>query len=145
MDKEFFGLQAGRDEWQELYRAMLARFLIETAMREEQGLEPVPYPPILERLECLLGLSMETAHDLLHKTDAELWEFNWFSFTDEWAWFRARQDVLKELGSAADRTKRAALEHLIERRYEEKFQVYVEEVAMRETSESDKKREHKKK
>ena len=144
MNTEFFGLSASRDEWQELYRAMLARFLIETAMREEQGLEPVPYPPLLERLERLLGLSVETAHEFLQKTDAELWEFNWFSFTDEWAWFRAKQEVLKELGPAAERTKRAALEHLIERRYEEKFEIYVEEVAMRETSESDKKREHKK-
>jgi hypothetical protein len=145
MKTEFFGLQVSRNELQEIYRGLLSRHLMELAMRQEQGLEPIPYPVILERMEQVLAISEEEAHVLWHRLEGELWEFSWYSYTDEWAWFRARQDVFKQLGPQSKRIKHDALEDLIEKKYENNFEAYVAEIEIREPSETDAKRETKKK
>jgi DNA phosphorothioation-dependent restriction protein DptG len=132
MTNEFFSLGLSRKELQELHRATLARFLMETSLRQEQGLETVPYPALLEKIERLLGMSPDEARVLLHRMENELWEFTWYSYTDEWAWFRAKQDVVKELGSRAEKTESTTLEQLTEGRYEDYFEKYVGEIDMRE-------------
>ncbi len=145
MDTEFFSLGLSRNELRELHRAALARFLTESTLRQEQGLEPPPYPPLLEKMERLLGMSSPEAHALLHRMETELWEFSWYSYTDEWAWYRAKQEVVKELGPLAESTKRSTLEKLIERRYEERFEDYVGEIDMKEEASVTQPRERKRK
>ena len=127
---EFFTLGLSRMDLVELYRALLAQFISEDTLRREQGLEPVDVPIALEKIEQLLNLSQEKAHALFHEEEAALWEYSWYTFTDEWAWFRARQDALKELGAAAVRTPSKTMEDLIEKKYEEKFDVYTAELDM---------------
>ena len=145
MNTEFFSLGLSRNELRELHRATLARFLIESTLRQEQGLEPPPYPPLLEKMEQLLGMSPQEAHALLHRMETELWEFSWYGYTDEWAWYRAKQEVTKELGALTEKTKRSTLEKLIQRRYEERFEQYVNEIDMKEEEGAKQPRERKRK
>ncbi len=145
MKTEFFSLGLSQDELHELHLAALARFIIETTLRQEQGLEAPPYPPLLEKIEQLLGMTSEEAHALLHQMETELWEFTWYGYTDEWAWFRAKQEVQKELGSLANKAKPSTVERLIERRYEEKFEQYVGEIDMKEKENATQPRERKRK
>ena len=137
MITEFFSFTLSRKELQELHRATLGRFLIETSLRQEQGLETVPYPPLLEKLERLLGMTPDEAHMLMHHMETELWEFSWYSYTEEWAWFRAKKDVIKELGTLAQKTKQTTIEELTEQRYEKNFETYVDEIDMKEEQISD--------
>ena len=58
---------------------------------------------------------------------------SWYSFTEEWAWHRAEQDVRKELGVKQRKyMKQEEIETLIEKRYESGFETYVKEVALEE-------------
>lgn len=132
MTTEFLSLGLSRHEWQEIHRSLLTRFLMETSLRQEQGLEEIPYPVLVEKIEKLLGMSPEFAHQIFHRMETELWELSWYTYTDEWAWFRAKQDVLKELGPLIEKTNQSTLEKLIERRYEEYFEKYIGEIDMKE-------------
>lgn len=138
MPSEFFNLQLSKQQLIEVYRSLLARFVVEDTMRREQGLEPIEYPKFLEHLEQLLQIDAEQAHQTFHKEEDELWEYSWYTFTDEWAWFRAKQDALKELGAKAKRTPTKALEAKIEAIYEERFDRYAAEVDMQEAGADDK-------
>lgn len=138
ISSEFFNLQLSKQQLTEMYRALLARFVVEDTMRREQGLEPIEYPKFLEHLEQLLQITPEQAHQTFHKEEDELWEYSWYTFTDEWAWFRAKQDALKELGAKIERTPTKALEAKIEAIYEERFDRYAAEVDMQESEANDK-------
>lgn len=128
---EFFSLQLSKNDLQELQRSLMARYLIEAHLRREQGLEPAPYPSLLKKLEDMLGMPEVDAQKLLQQTENELWEFSWFNYTDEWAWFRARQDVMKELGNEAARTKPSSIDELVESLHYEFFDTYVKEIDMK--------------
>ena len=132
MNAEFYSLALSREELMELHRAALLRYLVEEGMRKEQGLEPVDPPAILNKLETVLNIHPTLAHEVYHQVDEELWQHSWYAFTDEWAWFRARQDVMKKLSTE---TKNAIaseeLETLVGRRYEDAFNRYVAEVDMK--------------
>lgn len=133
METNFAFLSVSQKELQEIHRALLARLVMEEALRREQGLEAADYPPLLERIEKLLGLSDVDAHALSHNAEDELWEYAWYTFTDEWALFRSRQDVLKELGgTAAKSMNKEEINTLVEKRYQQRFEQYVDEVDMRE-------------
>ncbi|HEU0051084.1 MAG TPA: hypothetical protein VFQ60_03455 [Patescibacteria group bacterium] len=136
MDKEFYILQLNKNQLTELHRALISRLILEIKLREAQGLEAVSFPMLLEKIERLLGLPAKEAHQLLHQGEDELWEYSWYAFTDEWAWHRAKQDVLKKLGQDASRTHAHALKKLIERQYEEKFDAYVAEITVDEDEKS---------
>jgi len=136
MNIEFLSLPFSREELLELHRAALMRYLMEEGFRKEQGLEPVDPPPVLAKMEAVLGIGPEKADGIERQIDDELWQHSWYAFTDEWAWFRARQDVLKKLDAAArSAMPREEIETLIERRYEEQFDKYVAEVDMAEKNE----------
>jgi hypothetical protein len=130
MQNAFYNLHLNHQQLLEIHRALLQRYVVEEAMRREQGLEGIEYPRLVEHLEQVLGLSGEKAHELFHLEEETLWEYTWYTFTDEWAWYRARQDVMKHLGPKAQRTGRKVLEELIEKQYEEKFEEYLKEVDM---------------
>lgn len=138
MSSEHFSLTLNTHQLTEIYRALLARFMVEDTLRREQGLEPIEYPKLLEHLEKLLRIEPEQAHRAFHNEEDELWEYSWYSFTDEWAWFRAKQDTIKELGTKAERTPTKTLEAKIESTYEDRFDQYAAEVDMQETDTNDK-------
>mgnify|MGYP006054247291 FL=1 len=138
LQSEFYSLGLNATQLQEVHRSLLARFIVEDGLRREQGLEPAEYPPLLEHIERLLRIDGETAHRAFHKEEDELWEYSWYSFTDEWAWFRAKQDLIKELGSKAERTPSKVLEARIEQIYEERFDSYTAELDMEDASDNGK-------
>lgn len=130
-------LSLTQDELYQLYQAQLSRFLVENSLRREQGLELIDPPPILERLEAMLGLNPEEAHQRFHAMEDELWQYSWFTYTDEWAWYRARQDVLKKIGpKTPQQIGPDDLETLIERRYATQFENYISEVDMHESEQA---------
>lgn len=129
---EFVFLSLPKADLIELHRAYLSRWLMQERLRNEQGLEEIGLPPVLERLERLLGFTDEQAHQLFHQTEDELWEHAWYAFTDEWAWQRARQEATKDLGPRAKRADRGALDALTEKLYEKHFDRYVAEIDLNE-------------
>ena len=126
---EFASLQLSREELKEIHAALVARAMVEDELRRERGLEKIDRRDLLEKFEMLLGDDDAALHALDHAIDDELWEHAWYVFTDEWAWFRAQQEVEKEL---AGKTKPEAKEFqlLVEQRYKKKFDEYVGEVDM---------------
>ncbi len=132
MNTEFAFLSFSKTQLNEVYQAVLTQYLVEEQLRREQDLESVEPPALLEQLQTLLGMNDERAHTLFHEKEDELWEYSWFRYTDEWAWFRARQDVLRELDKRISLTKRRALDEMIEERYTKNFETYVAEIGMEE-------------
>ncbi len=131
MNTSFISLTLPKEDLLELYKGLLARYVIDQAMRREKGLEDIDYPDNLARIEDMLGIDENRAHAMFHEIENELWEYSWFTFTDEWAWHRARQETQKELGDKAAGLKREAMERLIEERYEKNFDNYVSEIDMK--------------
>lgn len=133
MNVDYASITLPKKELAEIHRGLLMRFLVENEIRREEGLEEGEYPKVLEAIERSIGLNEEEAHALFHQVEDELWDYAWYAFTDEWAWFRARQDALKELGAKRSGTPTEAIERKTEERYREKFERYVQEIDMHET------------
>ena len=146
MTLSFISLTLPKEDLIELHKGMLIRYILDAAMRREKGLEDIEYPENLVKLEEMLGISEEQAHTLFHQLEDELWEYVWYTYTDEWAWHRAKKETDKELGDKTSGIKREALERLIEERYEKNFDKYVAEIDMKdEAGETEKRIERKKK
>lgn len=119
------------DDARELYRALILRYFVEDTLRRERGLEPISLPVLAERIEKTLGLSQDQIQAETKRVEDELWQHAWLSFTDEWAWHRAKQDIQKELSSTDQaRFTPEELEKLAERRYEAKLEHYLKEVEL---------------
>lgn len=127
---EFASLQMSREELKELHASLVRTALLEDRIRREKGLEAVERRPLLEQIEKLLGENEDTLHMLDHAVEDEMWEYSWYAFTDEWAWYRAEREVLQDLGSKKEGTERANLEKMIEARYHKDFDRYVAEIDM---------------
>ena len=93
METEFFGLSLSRNELLELQTALIQRYIVEDELRREKGLEPIAHHGLLCRVDELLKLQNSELDKLTEDLDDELWEFSWFAFTEEWAWFKAGQEV----------------------------------------------------
>ena len=106
------------------------RAMVEDDLREEDGLEPVARRPLLERIDALLRSNEQQVEVMEQSLDQELWQHAWYAFTEEWAWFRAYRDIMSELGEKVIATPVPVVDELIHQRYHEKFNDYVEEVAM---------------
>jgi hypothetical protein len=137
MMTEFVGLQLSREELKELHAALIQRAAVEDELRKEKSQEEAEHP-LLERIEGLLGESETVLHALDHVIEDELWEYSWYAFTDEWAWYRAKQDVEKEL--AKKERSETELHRLIEQRYQKNFESYVSEIDMIDSTGSKKKK-----
>lgn len=133
METEFFGLSLCRKELIELQTALLQRYLVEDDLRREKGLEPIEDYALLRRVDDLLGLPDRDLDRLSENLEDELWEYSWFAFTEEWAWFRAKQEVRKELGAEAQKLSVEEIDRLTERRLAKHFEKYVREVEMKES------------
>lgn len=141
--EEFAYLQLRKSDLLDIHRALLARWLMEDKLRQTQGLESIGPPLLLDRIETLLRMNEEEAHTLFHQVEDELWEHSWHSFTEEWAWHRAEQEIQKELGRERKYMDKDQLEALVEKRYEERFDLYVEEISMDEEKKPKSSREKK--
>jgi hypothetical protein len=135
MHQEYVSLTLPKRELEEFHRGLLQRFVAESLVRREQGLEESEYPESLSKLEEILGLSEERAHAMLHEAEDELWNYAWYVYTDEWAWHRAKADTVKELGKKSGALKREALDRLVEERYEKYFERYIREIDMKDEAE----------
>lgn len=127
---EFASLMLTRQELMEIQEALAMRSLVEDDLRREEGLEPVDRRLLLERIDQLVHATESQLASLEDRMDQELWHHAWYAYTDEWAWYRARQDVLKTLGELAGRTVATVMDDLVHRRYHEKFEDYVCEIDM---------------
>lgn len=119
-----------RKELREIYEALLLRGMLEDELRHEKGMEPIGPRPLMLRLGSLLRMSDAQIERMTDVMDGSLWEHAWYVFTDEWAWFRARQDVEKELRGTV--LTEEALQERLERKYNEEFERYVKEIEMKE-------------
>ena len=132
----FAFFSATREELIELHRAVLRQHVVENTLRKEQGLEGIEPSDLLEKIEHLLQIPEDTLHALVHQVEDELWEYSWYAYTDEWAWYRAKQDVRKEARRKGQQKTEEALEHSVEVRYEERFEHYVSEINMQTDTET---------
>lgn len=133
MDSVFYTLQLTQSELQEVQASLLQQALLEDQVRQQKGLEPVDHRMLLEKVDALLGLSNSQIDQLAHTLDDELWEHAWYVFTDEWAWFRAKQEVLREMPKRETRDTEN-VQALIEQRYTSDFEVFVQEIDMMRSS-----------
>ncbi len=131
METEFFGLSLSRSELLELQTALIQRYILEDDLRREKGLEPVAEHKLLCRVDDLLRLSDRDLDRLSENLEDELWEYSWFAFTEEWAWFRASQEVKKELGSGASKISQDEMDRRIDNALSKNFEKYVREVEMK--------------
>ena len=127
---EFVSLTFSRQELLELQEALAMRAMVEDDLRYQEGLEPVGRRALLEKIDHLLHASEPQLHALEPRIDEELWHQSWHAYTDEWAWFRARKDVLRELGPLAASTTKETIDDLVHRRYHDKYDAYLEEIDM---------------
>lgn len=130
MTDAFYSLGLTREQLVLLHRSLLSSYIIEETFHRERGEKGKEPPALLAHLERLLELSEEEAHALFHEEEDRLWEYSWYAYTDEWAWYRARQDTERELGDQLVLTNPAALEQLIEKTYDDKFDRYTKEIDM---------------
>jgi hypothetical protein len=127
---EFASLTLSRQELLEVQEALALRAMVEDDLRREDGLEPMDRRMLLAKIDQLVNASPEQLDRLETRLDEEMWHHAWYAYTDEWAWYRARKDVLRELGPLAAGTTEATVEDLTHRRYHEKFEEYVKEIDM---------------
>jgi hypothetical protein len=143
---EFCTLQFTREELEELRLALLQRAMVEDELRLEKGQEKADRHPLLDRVEALLADDQEKLKAIDQAVEDELWEFAWYAYTDEWAWYRAAQDVNAD--PAAAKLAEADKKTRIEKLYKNNFDRYVAEVDMREAplkeSRTANKQDHKK-
>lgn len=131
MNLEFITLQLSRNEALELQAALVQRAMLEDLVRREKGLEPVSTRPMIEKIDRLLGLSEGQAEKLAQAVDNDLWEHAWYAFTDEWAWFRATQEVEHELGQKVKAMDKTSFEKQVENHYAKHFEKYIKEIDMK--------------
>jgi hypothetical protein len=128
---DFASLLLSRQELKELHEALVMRAMVEDDLRSEEGLESVDRRPLIERTGQLLAMNEQRLQAIEDHLDQELWRHSWYTYTDEWAWYRARRDVLNEVGSVANVTMESkAVDDLIHRRYHERFEDYIQEIDM---------------
>jgi hypothetical protein len=138
---EFVALTLSRQELLELQEALAMRALVEDDLRREDGLEPMDRRPLLQKVDQLANATPRQIKALDDRLEEELWHNAWYAYTDEWAWFRARRDVLCELGALAQSTTEDTIEDLTHRRYHDKFETYVEEIDMNPSTGAERKME----
>lgn len=133
MNTEFYSLQLSRYEALECLRALLMQAIVEEEVRLQKGLELAEVNPLINRLMNMLNQSEDEVESKTDRAADELWEYSWYVFTSEWAWYRAQQETLKSLRKNSDKVnltgtiyKRAA-----EQNFKKFFEKYVAELNMK--------------
>lgn len=133
----FFSLGLTREQLVDLHRALLRQHIMEETFRRERDEPSQEAPALLTHIERQLGIAPDEAHLQFHEEEDQLWEYSWYAYTDEWAWYRARQEVEKELGIQLQLTSSERVEQLIEEEYERSFDRYTKEIDMAHSSDSE--------
>ncbi len=130
MPDSFYSLGLTREQLAELHRSVLSTYIIDETFRRERGEESQDPPALLDHLEGLLEMTEQDAHRAFHDEEDRLWEYSWYAYTDEWAWHRARQETVRELGDELVLLNEEALEQRIEKTYNDHFERYTKEIDM---------------
>jgi len=129
---EYVSVTIPKATLKDMHKSLLMQHIVEEQIRHEHGLEASDYPASLLEIEKILGISPEMARELSYEIEDQLWEYSWYTYTDEWAWFRAQKDLLKDLGEKAKQVKQDELERRIDEIYRKKFDTFVGEIDMHE-------------
>ncbi len=133
MQTEFYSLQLSKFEALECLRAFLLQAIVEEEVRSQKGLELPELSPLVARLMNMLNLSDE---GMEHETDRvvdDLWEYSWYVFTSEWAWFRAQQEALRSIKKTKKIVNMEDREYkqFAEKNFKRFFEKYVAELNMK--------------
>ncbi len=128
MQTEFINLSLSKSQAMECLGALMMKSVLEDELRSERGQEPVDTSPLILRLATLLNIKEKALESQMDLAEEALWEYSWFVFTNEWAWFRAQQEAKKSVGRVPG--KEADLEKRAERIYKLKFNEFVKELDM---------------
>lgn len=139
MQTEFINLSLSKNQAMECLSALLLKSALEDELRNERGQEPAEPDPLILRLATLLNIKEKAMESQLDLAEEALWEYSWFVFTNEWAWFRARQEAKKAAGQAS--VKETELDKQAEKIFKMKFDDFVKELDM--DSQSQKSRKNK--
>lgn len=142
MMTQFVSATLSRQELLEIQEALTMRAMVEDDLRREEGLEPVDRRALLAKVDQLLHATKAQVDTIDRRVEEELWQHAWYSFTEEWAWYRARRDVLRELGPLAAQTSEQAVDELAHQRYHKKFDEYIQEIDMTGGNPGERSREH---
>lgn len=139
MQTEFINLALSKSQAMECLGALLIKSVLEDELRSERGQEPAEPSPLILRLATLLNIKEKVLESQMDSVEEALWEYSWFVFTNEWAWFRAQQEAKKTAGQSP--VKETELEKRAEKIYKIKFNDFVKELDM--CSQSQKNRKNK--
>ncbi len=133
MNTEFYSLQLSKLEALECLRALLLQALIDDEIRERKGLEIGEINPMISQLVKIL---QKTDDEVERETDRavnDLWEYSWYAFTSEWAWYRAQQEALRQLKKKARKVdlSGSAYRASAEKNFKRFFVKYVSELNMK--------------
>ncbi len=129
MNTEFYALQLSRFEALECLRALLMRAIVDEEVRAQKGLELPDINPMINRLIEMLDLNDFSVESETDKQADELWEYSWYVFTSEWAWYRAQQDALKSLRKK--KKEGSDYREAAEQNFKKFFEKYVAELNMK--------------
>jgi len=117
----------------ECLKALLLRAMIDDETRLQKGLELPETSPLIGRMMSLLSLSEEVIEKEADKAGEDLWEYSWYAFTSEWAWYRAQQDALRFKSKQKKIVNLQSDEYkqMTEKLYKKFFDKYVAELNMR--------------
>lgn len=133
MNTEFYSLQFSRLEALECLRAFLTQTLVDDEVRAQKGLEAGEINPMISRLVQVLQKSDEELERETDNAASDLWEYSWYTFTGEWAWYRAQQEALRQLKKKmrnVDLSDNEYREHA-EKNFKQYFEKYVAELNMK--------------
>jgi hypothetical protein len=116
------------EELVEIFEGLLMRAVIEDELRHEEGLEPVENRPLLAKIEAVAKMQGVKTESIGMKVEDEIWRQAWYAITDEFAWRRAREETMAELGDRAQGMQEDRIEHLAHQRYDRRFNDYVAEL-----------------
>jgi hypothetical protein len=133
MNTEFYSLQLSKYEALECLRAFLLQAIVEEEVRLQKGLELPEANPMINRLMSMLDQSEEQVERETEKAADELWEYSWYAFTSEWAWFRAQQEALRSINKKDEVVNTGSIEYKksAEKYFKRFFERYVAELNMK--------------
>ena len=133
MNTEFYSLQLSKFEALECLRAFLLQAIVDEEVRLQKGLELPEVNPIINRLMSMLNQSEEDVERETERAADELWEYSWYAFTSEWAWYRAQQETLRSIKKNNQKVNLEGLgyKQSAEKNFKLFFEKYVAELNMK--------------
>jgi len=133
MQTEFYSLQLSKFEALECLRAFLVQAIVEEEVRMQKGLELPEASPMINRFMDMLAMSEDDVERETDRAADDLWEYSWYVFTSEWAWFRAQQEALRSVKKIKKTVniEDGDYKQSAERNFKKFFEKYVAELNMK--------------